>query len=788
VGKDGRVRVTDFGLARTNPGPTAGEQVPASLSSDTWDSSLTVPGTLMGTPKYMAPELMRGEAAGVRTDLYAFCVSLYEALYGRLPFPADSMAEYSRARREGRLLPPPAQSEVPAWLARTVLQGLQVNPLQRPASMEELLTALGNDPAVKRRAQRRTGAITAAGLLLAGLAIWGWGRQHAQEPTCSQVGRQLTGIWDSQVQARVRLAMLDTNLPYARATAERVSTALNGYAERWVKQRRALCEAEQTAQNSRLAALRESCLERRRSRLHATTELLARGADRELLEKAAQAVQSLPPLEDCEDDKALTAAVPPPEDPGVRAKVEALLAKEDRVEALLGAGKYKEGLALAEPLLHEVEQVGHAPLSAHLLFLTGRLRHDAGDYKGSEEALRQALAESARGKDPALMARTLSHLMLTTGVRQKRLQEATPLEPVVEALAESAGDEVTRGIALHSLAVLLQETGRYPEAWEKATRALALREKALGPEHPDVASSLQQLSSIAWWMGKYPQALEQAERALALKTKALGPEHPEVAKAMKTAAAALRDLGRYEEARQRFAQVLALQEKILGPEHPDVAGALSNMSVVLTDLGRFEEARQYSERSLVLKEKILGKEHPDLASTLNNLGNALSELERHEEARDKHARALALQEKARGPQHPLVALSLTLLGADLMNLGRYEEARQRLDRAVAIQEKAYGKEHPDLAYSLMVQGELLLAQRKPAEALPVLERALKLSPEGGILAEVQFPLARALWEAKHAERPRAVTLATEAQKHWQQVGQASKQERLVKWLAAHSLP
>jgi serine/threonine-protein kinase len=654
--------------------------------------------------------------------------------------------------------------------------------------MEALLSALENDPEVKRRAQRRTGAITSVGLMLAALAVWGWGRQHASEPTCSQVARRLDGIWDSQVQAQVRLALLDTDLPYARATSERVSAALNGYAERWVTQSRALCEAEQTARNSRLGALRESCLERRRSRLHATTELLARGADPELLEKAAQAVQSLPPLEDCQDDKALTAAVPPPEDPGVRAKVEALQAKEDRVEALLGAGKFKEGLALAEPLLHEVEPVGYAPLSAHLLFLTGRLRNDAGDYKGAEEALRQALAESARGKDLSLMSRTLSHLILVIGVRQKRFQEATPLEPVVEAVAETTEEDVARGIALHSLSVLLQETGRYPEAWEKATRALALREKALGPEHPDVASSLQHLSSIAWWMGKYPQALELAERALALKTKALGPEHPEVAKALKTSAAALRELGRYEESRERFAQVLALQEKLLGPEHPEVAGALSNLGIVLTDLGRFEEALKYSGRALALKEKLLGPEHPSVASTLNNLGNTLSEMGRHQEALDKHLRALALEEKARGPQHALVSQLLTLVGADLMNLGRYEEARPRLERALAIHEKAYGKDHPDVAYVLGVQGELLLAQRKPAEALPVLERALKLSPEGGILAEVQFPLARALWEAKRSERARAVMLATEALKYWTQAGQSYKKDRVTQWLAAHSSP
>jgi tetratricopeptide (TPR) repeat protein/predicted Ser/Thr protein kinase len=784
VGKDGRVRVTDFGLARPHTEPTTS----TSLSSDSWDSELTIPGTVMGTPKYMAPELMRGEAAGVRSDLFAFCVALYEALYGQLPFPAERMAEYSRARREGRITPPPAQSEVPTWVARTVLQGLQANPHQRPASLEAVLTALQSDPEVKRRAQRRTLGVASAGVVLAALALWGWVRQHAQEPACGKLERRLDGIWDTAVKARVHSALLGTGLPYAADTAERVSTSLNNYAGQWVKQSTALCEAEQAGQLSRLAALRESCLERRRSQLHATTELLARGADPELLEKAAQASQSLPPLEDCADDKALTAAVPLPEDPAVRAKVKALQEKEDRVEALLGAGKYKEGLAAVGPLLREVEAVDHAPLHAQVLFLLGSLRSNTGDYSGAETALRGALTLSAQGKDLALMSRALTQLMLIVGVRQKRLQEATPLQPVVEAVAESAQDELTQAMALHGLGTLLQETGQYPEAWEKTTRALTLREKVLGREHPEVASSLQQLSAIAWWMGRYPLALENSERALALKKKALGPQHPEVVRAIKPTAIALRELGRYEESRQRFEQILVLQEKLLGPDHPDVSTALSNLSVVLLDLGRFEEARQYAERALALKEKLLGPDHLDLASPLINLGNALSELERHEQARQYHARALALAEKALGSDHPRVAQALVDLGTDLMNLGRYEEARQRLDRALALQEKISGKDHPDLAYVLSAQGELLLARGRPAEALPLLERAWKLASDGGNRAEIQFFLARALWQARKAERPRALKLATEARDHWQQVGQSTRQARISQWLAEHPSP
>jgi serine/threonine-protein kinase len=122
-----------------------------------------------------------------------------------------------------------------------------------------------------------------------------------------------------------------------------------------------VCEALQqqpTAQG--LTVLREYCLERRRSQLRELTALLAQGADPGLLSKAVQASQSLPPLADCAEAKALTEAVPPPEDPTLRAQVKALDQQADKLYVLLVAGKYKEGLALGGQLLGQAEPLGYA--------------------------------------------------------------------------------------------------------------------------------------------------------------------------------------------------------------------------------------------------------------------------------------------------------------------------------------------------------------------------------------------------------------------------------------------
>ncbi|HSP77080.1 MAG TPA: serine/threonine-protein kinase, partial [Myxococcaceae bacterium] len=374
VGQDGRVRVTDFGLARVGSdtpeqSPVPEEQSPHPLPSGPWSSgsARTVAGSLLGTPGYMALEQLQRRPADARSDLFAFCASLYEALYGHLPFSGDSLGELARAQQEERVVPPPPASEVPAWVARVVLQGLRADPSQRPASMETLLAALEDDPEAKRKARLRTAALVGGVTVLAGLAAWGLVRQ--QGPGCGDMESRLAGVWDAPVKERVRKALEDTGLPYARDTAERVSAVLDGYASAWVRQRTEVCEVGRggAARPGSLALLQEYCLERRRSQLRALTELLARGPDRELVDRAVQAAQSLPPLAYCADARALTAAVPPPEEPAVRARVESLQERVDRLQALHDAGKFREGLSLGDSLRGEVEQSGYAPLQARTL-------------------------------------------------------------------------------------------------------------------------------------------------------------------------------------------------------------------------------------------------------------------------------------------------------------------------------------------------------------------------------------------------------------------------------------
>jgi eukaryotic-like serine/threonine-protein kinase len=176
VGQDGRVRVTDFGLARAVDGvmamasPLSLDENPERESGDL-TMTLTRTGTLLGTPAYMAPEQLDGKTADARSDVFSFCTALHEALYGERPFAAATVATLRAAIARGDVRPPPIGSTVPRWVRAPLLLGLRADPVGRPASMRALLDALRAARARSRLLSRSAlGAALGAFVLVAVLA------------------------------------------------------------------------------------------------------------------------------------------------------------------------------------------------------------------------------------------------------------------------------------------------------------------------------------------------------------------------------------------------------------------------------------------------------------------------------------------------------------------------------------------------------------------------------------------------------------------------------------------
>ncbi len=222
VGADGRVRVVDFGTARSmvEPEPARSsesgrrvqeESTPSELDTDRLDLMVTpevetVAGTVLGTPRYMAPEQWRAQRGDSRSDQFSFCVALHRALFGVWPYGGDGLTGLRAAVIGGDLNDPPRKSEVSARLSAALQRGLATDPADRFADMSELIAAIDEALAPKRRRIGRFG--TALGVVLAA-GFWLLG------PNPTPVGLdvvELTTTLEREILAERRRQQIDAQV------------------------------------------------------------------------------------------------------------------------------------------------------------------------------------------------------------------------------------------------------------------------------------------------------------------------------------------------------------------------------------------------------------------------------------------------------------------------------------------------------------------------------------------------------------------------------------------------
>jgi tetratricopeptide (TPR) repeat protein len=193
--------------------------------------------------------------------------------------------------------------------------------------------------------------------------------------------------------------------------------------------------------------------------------------------------------------------------------------------------------------------------------------------------------------------------------------------------------------AHRNVAFVLKRNGRYAEAELHFHQALTIREKALGPDHPQVATVLKNLAMLYYVQDRYADAEPLFKRALAIREKALGPDHRYVATVLKNLAKLYYAQDRYADAEPLFKRALAIREKALGPDHRHVATVLKNLAKLYYVQDRYADAEPLFKRALGIWEKNLGPDHPDVAAGLENYAALLRKTDRASEAAKMEARA-----------------------------------------------------------------------------------------------------------------------------------------------------
>lgn len=543
VGDNGRVVVTDFGLARQlqvsdatlsehlGPEVTQPQQVIPEEEEDEGSSAqLIVSGAMsrtagqVGTPAYMAPEQHETMAeVTAAADQFSFCVALYEALFGRHPFRGSDPVSISMAVVANDRRPPrPDEHRVPRRIRRVIERGLSHDPKQRFAAMRALLAQLNPRSPAQRNA--KWAFVGMAGLLgVTGASVW---MTDSSPTACANASRHLESVWNRAERQRIADAFEASGLPFSDRAMESVSRRLDEYATQWVGTHKGVCEASVHGEQSQeLLDRRMRCLDRRRDALIQLVGVLAE-ADTETVLRAQSTAEALPGIEGCNDLEALQAgyALPPTEKEAILAEASALRL---RAETLLEAGKLEEGHASANAAFDLAMTTGYPPIIARTRQTLTHSTSRRGKFAQAERLATQTLVDARAAKDVRLEAEAWLDRLMIVGLHQRRPDEAERFTPLVRAaILQVAEPAPLLGQLERIRGLIAAARGHHSVAAEHFSSSLNYFESGPEAHPPEVALATARLAT-ALTRSRSNEAAATCSTASKRLQQAFGPTHPE---------------------------------------------------------------------------------------------------------------------------------------------------------------------------------------------------------------------------------------------------------------------
>jgi eukaryotic-like serine/threonine-protein kinase len=799
IGKDGRPRVVDFGLARQSAStPVPGQPMPELVIPDSaLAQPLTRDGAVMGTPGYMAPEQIAGLPTDARSDQFAFCVALYEALYGKRPYGGATLRAHADEIAQGRILPPPGDTDVPDDVYEALARGLSNDPARRWPDMDALLEALTPRQGLSGRLVVLVASLTLLAMAGTGFAFW----QQRRLRVCGGQEKRLVDVWDEPRKLLLKTAFLATKAPAAENLWRNVERNVDAWALDWVNTSRDVCEATRVRKvdSEDVYELRQTCLQSRLDQLRAQLNLFS-AADRDVVATANSAIASLGTPQGCLDARAPARR---PVDLAEKKATEALEAELTKARALFAASKYADG---ASQLQKAIDPGASAATLAEAYLLLEHLQHRAGQKKEADASLLLAAEHAMKAQDPAQLARAFSRLAVS---RQE--DDARDQADVWNRLGHSAASrtpddwEVLVELALND-GIVLSQRKEHQAALKDFRNALTMQEQHLGPTHPAVAQTYNLLGATLTHLARLDEAIEYFQKSLALHLALEGPDHSHTASAAHNLASTLRRKGQYADALPHYEAALAARRKVLGAEHPDTLKSMEGLARTLQHLDRRDEALALLADLLQTRRGVDGPRTKELVQSLELIAEFYAAGEDWREALKAADEELSVALELKGPDDALAARAHLTRADALIGLGQWSDARKALDDALRIQRTVAGPESAEVVAVFQAQGRLALGQRKGAEAKLAFEKALSLrekqrnatnealaSSKTGIgqallqldqpkeaaarfeevltllrdvddvkkLSRAKVDLGRALLLAEPAERTRALTLLTE---------------------------
>ncbi len=398
--KEGRVLVTDFGLAR-GLGEESGSGVPAAppeaaldmtipppaRSNDSvLDSPLTQTGAMIGTPAYMAPEQFRGAAPDPRTDQFAFCVTAWQALTGARPYTGSSIDELRLAASAG--ISPVVKVDLPPAVRAALVRGLDPDPAKRWPTLDDLLETLG-DAVRPRRPRWIVPAVLLALIGLFALTVMIARREHdvvnAGASECAPGEDPFAETWSPAIRTALTKSLAGRGIELSDAVFARLAGPLDAYRDRWKQLFATACTA-----SAKIGARQRACLLGARDQAAALVLVLREGPGQMYGKLDMHGM--LPELGGCAGDNP-TELPRPPADPQLRAKVVRLLAKA------LALGGGPDFMASYPGLVEEARTLGWPPMLPIVQMGIGNELLRRGEYALARVEMSRVIAAPLETRD-----------------------------------------------------------------------------------------------------------------------------------------------------------------------------------------------------------------------------------------------------------------------------------------------------------------------------------------------------------------------------------------------------
>ncbi len=671
VGADGRVRVSDFGLARNPARPRA----PSPSAFE------TQAGGLIGTPSYMSPEQWRGQAADARSDQWSFALALFEALAGRHPFAAESLdalqaavLERTRARsgrssaaletrsREGAV----AASERSLRLDRCA---------PRRSRHRNALARLPHGAVRRARRRRRTLRRRRDRLLAA----------HVH------TGETADGVRQGRAQSRHVLERREEGGHWREAPAKSPAlVTFDAYAKDWRAMRSEVCEAAARKEVSDdLRDRKNACLDRHLAAFDGALKVIEAGA-----RDTGAVTGGLPLVADCADDARVESGIFLPSSADDRAKVERIEDDLEEARAFTNASRLAEAAPLVERAFDAAKALGFDPVVAEAAFRRASLLEDRSDYPGAERAYKEAFATARAARDDEVMRAASIALVRLVGTEEGRPADAEEWIQTARAEVKRADTDADgKARLLENEADVDMTAGRYQDAKSKLDDVLRMREATLAPNDTNLAVAHANVGAALEKLGRYDDALAEERKALDIVTAVAGDDAPITATYLRGVGEIEYRLGQYDDAKATFERTLTILGHFADTTS-DASTTHEALGLVYRGLGDPAHAIDELRQSITLRESLVGPDHPFVAGELKNLADALEDAGRANEALDALARAESIMTKAHG-EHAPEAAELRCDRADVLdNLGRHDDAITIYETALVDITKAYGDANP----------------------------------------------------------------------------------------------